>query len=389
MRIGVDATSWTNPRGFGRFTRNAVTRLVDLDGVNTYVLFLDRESTATAELPASAEQRPLALRRPAAPGEASDGTRSPIDLANLSYRASRERLDAFVFPSVFTYFPVFGVPKVVGVHDATASEFPELVLPSRRARTLWAIKQRLAVDTAAGLFTPSESASRSICDHLGVPRRRLRVIPEAPAPVFHPRDEDEQARALAPLGLDAGPGFLLNAGGVNPHKNLERLIDAYALLRHELDGGPRLVIVGALERSYVSAWDRVRCRVAELGLEEHVVFPGFVPDATLACLYSAATAVVIPSLAEGFGLPAVEAAACGTATVLSDLGSHRESLGDAALYAAPTDTHALARQMIRVTTDDRLRARLGAEARASVARLSWDRTASDLRALIEDAVAGG
>ena len=154
----------------------------------------------------------------------------------------------------------------------------------------------------------SESARRSSRSRLRIPAAKLAVVPEAPDPVFWPRSRPEIDRVLDPLGIPAGTRYLLNAGGVSPHKNVETLLDAFASLRSTAPA-LKLVVAGALDdETYLSSAGSVRARIAELGLGDDVVLPGFVPDEALACLYSGAAAVVLPSLAEGFGLPAVEGA---------------------------------------------------------------------------------
>jgi glycosyltransferase involved in cell wall biosynthesis len=154
-------------------------------------------------------------------------------------------------------------------------------------------------------------------------------------------------------------------------------------LRAREPSAPRLVIVGDLETEvYVSAASTVRTEIARLGLEDAVLLPGFVSDETLACLYSEATALVVPSLGEGFGLPAVEAAACGAPAILSDLPAHRESLRDAALYFPATDVRALTAALARVATDSDLRAQMSERGRAATSRMSWDDAACKLRELI-------
>ena len=187
-------------------------------------------------------------------------------------------------------------------------------------------------------------------------------------------------RALAALGLRTRSYFLF-AGGISPHKNLETLLDAYSKLREARDAVPPLVLVGDLDdESYLSAADRVRRRIATLELAEHVRLPGFVSDETLACLYSGATCVVLPSLAEGFGLPAVEAAACGAPLVLSDLPAHRETLDGAALFVRPTDVDGFAAALGRVLDDESERDVLARRAQEAVAHLSWDAAADTVRA---------
>jgi len=382
VRVGVDATSWANRRGFGRFARNAVGRLVELDPDTTYVLYVADASSAAA-LPAGAERRAVGAGR--APAAARG--RGAGDLLRLTLAASRRDLDAFLFPSVYTYFPVLRVPTVVGVHDVIAAELPELTLPTRRARLSWRAKEGFAVRRARRVFTVSEASRRALAERHRIPCAQIAVVREAPDPLFGPRPAAEKARALGPLGLEPDEPFLLYAGGISPHKGIGTLLDAYAGLSERADGLPRLVVAGDLDSDpYLSAAGAVRGQIIRLGLGDRVVLPGFVPDETLACLYAAATVVVLPSLAEGFGLPAVEAAACGAPLVLSDLPAHRETLGDAALYFPPADTGALEQALERALDDETLRRSLGIGGREAVSQLSWDAAALRLRDLLVEAV---
>jgi alpha-1,3-rhamnosyl/mannosyltransferase len=381
VRVGVDGTGWANRRGHGRFTRNAVTRLVELDADATYVIYVDEQSAPNVELPPRAERRTVAVSRAPSAAAASDSRRGVADLVRMTLAVSRDRPDVFLFPSLYTYFPIVGVPTVVGVHDTIAEDFPDLTLPTRRARLYWSAKRRLALGRAARLFTVSEAARADLVERFGLSADRIAVVPEAPDAVFGPRGADDVARALAPLGLRAG-SFFVFAGGISPHKNLERLLEGYA----ELHAAPPLVLAGDLDGdSYLSSAAQVRERIAELGLGERVLLPGFVSDETLTCLYAGATAVVLPSLAEGFGLPAVEAAACRAALVLSDLPAHRETLDGAAIFVSPYDAHAIGAALARVRDDADLRFSLGRRALEAVSVLSWDAAAERLRRLLEEA----
>lgn len=387
LRIGVDATSWVNRRGFGRFARNAIGRLVELDEGATYVLVIDEQSLEAAELPARAETCVVKLGRAPSESAAADSSRGILDLLRLSRAARRASLDAFLFPSNYTYFPVPRVPTVVGIHDTIADDLPGLAMPGFRARLLWGLKQRAALRSARRVFTVSEHSRASVGKRFGIPLDDLVVVPEAPDPVFRPPTPAEEERSRQASGLDAAEGFLLYAGGISPHKNIPTLVRAYAALARERPDAPRLVLVGDLQReTYVSAAREVRQLVDELGLDGRVLFPGFVPDETLAALYGSATVVVLPSLAEGFGLPAVEAAACGAPMVVSDLPPHRESLGDAAIYFPPTDAGTLQRELARLLDDEPRRSELGARARAHVSELTWDATAERLMALLREVV---
>lgn len=386
MRVGVDATSWANRRGYGRFARNAVARLVATDGGAEYVLFVDEQTASAEELPPQADLQRVALRRVPAEAAAADSQRALSDLVRLSRAVARQRLDVFLFPSVYTWFPVVRTPTVVGVHDLIADEHPELTLPSRTARARWRLKQRLAIRRATRIFTVSETSRAVLSAHLGVPEGAIAIVPEAPDPVFGRRGVGDIDRELAPLGLGGGAQFLLYAGGISPHKDLETLLEAFASLPEPT---PRLVLAGALEdETYLSAAATVRRRITELGLTERVLLTGHVPDETLACLYAGAVAFVSPSLSEGFGLPAVEAGVSGTAVVLSDIAAHRETLGDAALYFAPGDAGGLAQRLGYVIGDDAVRTQLGDAARKRVAGLSWDAAAAALRTVLTEAARG-
>jgi glycosyltransferase involved in cell wall biosynthesis len=383
----VDATSWVNRRGFGRFARNAVGHLVESDPETDYVFYIDRLSADGAGLPARAEERRVELGAVPSEAAAAGSSRSFRDLLRLTRAVHRDRLDAFLFPSVYTYFLVLGTPTVVGLHDTIVEELPDLTVPSRRERAAARLKHRVAVRRASRLFTVSAASQQAIAAHFGLAPERLRLVPEAPDPVFTPRQGDRRSAGLAEAGLASDDAFFLFAGGISPHKNVETLIDAYALARSRRGGiMPSLVLVGDLEgEAYLSSAASVRERIARHGLASAVRLPGFVSDEALACLYSAATAVVIPSLAEGFGLPAVEAAACGAAVALSDLPPHRETLGAAALFFPPTDVEALAAILDRLTDDGALRIDAGRRAQEAVSGLTWDAAAVELRTLIREA----
>lgn len=379
MRVGVDATSWDNDRGYGRFARCAVERLVALDTETTYVMVAP---------PHDGHPLPPGSRVLRVPGRAgaprpAGAARPPDELARLGLAAHRAHLDVLLFPSVYTWFPAPGVPTVVGVHDVIAATLPRLTLPSRRAHVLWTVKETLAVRTATRVFTVSRAAREVVARRWRLDPDAIAIVPEAPAEVFWPRGAEAAEPYRRAAGLHPDEPFLLFAGGISPHKNLTAVVGALALLRDAGRRAPRLVAVGDLQDTrFLSATGDVRKRIQRLSLSDRVLLPGFVSDDALAALYSTATAVVIPSLAEGFGLPAVEAAACEAPLIVSDLPAHRETLDGAALFVPPTDEHRLADAIERLVGDPDLRADLGTRARRTVTPLSWDGAAGALREIL-------
>jgi len=184
MRIGVDATCWANARGYGRFTREICAALVELAPQDEFVFFADPLSAKGFAL-AAPNVRLETVEQRSAPTQAAsaDGNRSPADMLRLSRAVARERLDVFFSPSVYTYFPL--PPRLralVTVHDTIAERFPELTLPSARARLFWRLKVRLALYQARLILTVSEYSAREIAEVLGVAREKIRVSGEAPAP---------------------------------------------------------------------------------------------------------------------------------------------------------------------------------------------------------------
>jgi alpha-1,3-rhamnosyl/mannosyltransferase len=311
------------------------------------------------------------------------------DLLRLGAAVRADGLDAFLFPSVYTYFPVVGVPTVLGIHDAIVHELPRLTLDTRRDRLAWRAKETFALRTAASIFTVSEASRAAVAARFGLEPGSLRVVPEAPDDVFSPRSAAAVDEARVRLGLDPQEPYFVYAGGVSPHKNVETLIRAYAVARGRLSHCPRLVVVGDLTNdTFLSAAESVVGLAGELGLGTSVLFPGYVQDDDLAALYSGATAVVIPSLAEGFGLPAVEGAACGAPMVLSDLPAHRETLDGGAYFVPPTDVDGLATTLCAIVGDPAAARATAERGRSLAAALSWDAAVDPLRELIAQAAEG-
>lgn len=236
------------------------------------------------------------------------------------------------------------VPLVVTLHDVIPFRLPEMVRPSYLRKFLDEVPGAAAA--ARRLITVSEAARAEICTVLDVAPEKVVAIPVAPGAIFRPRDRAVARRILARrYGL--GGRFVLYVGGYNHRKNVAGLLWAFARVVRFLPDRQRLVLLGATG----PATERLASLAAALGIEREVVFPGFVPRRHLPLFYAAADLFCYPSFYEGFGLPPLEAMACGTPVVASAIPSHREVLDEAAVLVPPEDTAALSRAILELLTD--------------------------------------
>jgi glycosyltransferase involved in cell wall biosynthesis len=191
---------------------------------------------------------------------------------------------------------------------------------------------------------------------------------------------------LGRFAIPTDEQFLLYVGGLSPHKNLLRLVDAFA---QAAPAHVKLVLVGDVNDVFHTHVPQIRTAIARHGLEERVILAGFVPDEDLAYLYSCAYALIVPSLLEGFGLPAVEAMACGTPVVSSRAGSLPEVVGDAGLYFDATDIQSIAGAIRKILEEPSHRDALASLALARSALFTWEESARRLVACFDELGSGG
>lgn len=389
MRIGVDATCWSNKRGYGRFARALLNNLLAIDRANSYVFFEDSAEPAF-ELPRTAEVVSVPTGKPAVQAASADGRRSLRDLWRMSQAVSRHALDLFFFPSVYTFYPILNrLPKLVTIHDTIAELFPKLVFPTRASQLAWKAKLALGRWQATTIVTVSDYSRQCLIRHFGIPPSRLRVVNEASDPIFCPLDRAEGNGLLPRYGLSDGDPFILYVGGFSPHKNLPLLLDVFQdLWRRPGLENLRLVLVGDYTGdSFFSGYRELREKVAKNRLDSRVVFTGYLPDSQLVVLLNRARVLVLPSYSEGFGLPAIEAAACGTPVVATTASPLPGLLGEGGLYVAPDDRAGLTANLAEVLTNAELRGRMGAAGLRAARSLTWENSARQLLSIFEE-VAG-
>jgi glycosyltransferase involved in cell wall biosynthesis len=361
--------------GIGTYIRSLVHALGAIDHLNRYTLV-------------------------SGPGEARTLTGLPENFRTAVYRRSDlHPLNHVAFPVFLrklspdlVHIPLNRVPVlmvrpyVVTVHDMSSLlfEFHGSETQMKLRRYLY----RRGLLRASRVIAVSETTRRDLHNLLAIPLTHVHRVYEAPDPGFLSAagsgDEETKQRILERYQIHYP--FLLYAGNIRPHKNVPRLVEAFAVVRDRLSSHPlykdlRLIIIG----DTISQYPSVRQAVIKSRAEAVVRFLGFVPFDTLRCFYETAAAFVFVSRYEGFGLPPLEAMACGTPVVTSNVSSLPEVVGDSAVQVNPENVFEIARGIQEVLLDEELRATLIRCGREQARRFSWERTAREVLEIYREA----
>jgi glycosyltransferase involved in cell wall biosynthesis len=363
--------------GIGTYIRSLVHALGAVDHVNRYTLV-------------------------SGPAEARTLTGLPENFRAATYNQSdHHALNHVAFPVYLrslspdlVHIPLNRVPLlmirpyVVTVHDLSSLlfEFPGSATKVKLRRYLY----RRGLLRASRVIAVSETTKRDLHNLLGIPSSHIRRVYEAPDPGFLSPDSapDEETKQRILERYQINYPFLLYAGNIRPHKNVPRLVEAFAVVRDQLSTHPvykdlRLIIIG----DTISQYPAVRQAVIKSRAEAVVRFLGFVPFDTLRCFYEAAAAFVFVSRYEGFGLPPLEAMACGTPVVASNVSSLPEVVGEAAVQVNPENVFEIARGIQEALLDEELRGQLIRCGRERARRFSWDRTAREVLEIYRESAA--
>jgi len=295
---------------------------------------------------------------------------------SLARAANRARIDGLHVQ--YTAPLGYRGPLVVTVHDLSyvrvPESFPVALRMALRALVPWSLRR------AARIITDSEFSRRDIVAQYGIGPDKVVVTSLAAHPRFRPQTSEEIATTLAPYRLR--PGFLFSLGRLNRRKNLERLLQAYGEIRTTCGMEIPLVIGGRLDYGF----QEVLRRSPLAGETSGVRLVGLIPDAALPAFYAAAACLVYPSLFEGFGLPVLEAMACGTPVIASSRSALPELVGDAGLLVDPENVAALSHAMARIMSDPDLGQELGRRGVERSRQYSWAETARRTLTVYREAV---
>jgi glycosyltransferase involved in cell wall biosynthesis len=356
MRIAIDARK-LHDYGIGTYLRNLATELARQNSGDHYRLIC-RPADADFVRSLGPEFEPIVEHA---------GNDSMLEMFSVPWALRQARVDLFHAPH-YVVSPLTTCPTVVTIHDCIHLRFPQY-LPNRRAHAYARVMMTMAARRARRILTVSQASKQDILQYLDVPASKIEVIYNAlDERLATPPPEEDITRVRERFQLRAP--FILYTGNIKPHKNVDRLIEAFAILRKRRPQELKLLIIG----DEISKYPNLRRQIHRFQLHQHVRFLGFVPDATVHVLYKLAAAFVFPSLYEGFGLPPLEAMASGTPVITSNVSSLPEVVGDAALLIDPMDASAIATAMQRVLDEPELRAELVRRGCERVKTFSWARS---------------
>ncbi len=366
MRVALNGWFLNAPStGTGQYLRNLIRALAPILSEN------DAELTVIAPQSETNLDLPFQLTRPRL-----SGNLGKVEFEHLTFPRVCRRGNFTLAHIPHLGPPLFpSIPTVVTIHDLIP-----MILPDYRGSRAVRIYTRLAAAGARRakiIIADSEASRRDILKHLQIPPERVRVVYLAADEKFQPAvDTAERERVRMKYSLPEE--FVLYLGGLDVRKNLAVLIQAFAALRLECEAGWRLVIAGGLPaRSQSAFFPDPRVLAQDARILDAVQLIGHVAEEDKPALYSRARALVYPSLYEGFGLPPLEAMACGTAVICSNSSSLPEVVGDAGILLPPREVKAWTEALRRVMRDEAFCRELRARGLIRAKNFSWERTARE------------
>jgi glycosyltransferase involved in cell wall biosynthesis len=377
MRIGIDARLLNYRRGIGNFVYNLLAELARLPGDEQYIAYVDDVQAAKL----APDDPRFVIRR--------IGPRFyPLwEQVSLPLIIRRDRLDILHCPA--NTAPLF-LPKhlklVVTIHDVMFL-LPTTILPQssslyqRAGRLYYRLLAPRAAEQATYITTVSKHSMRDIAEKLHVPNEKIRVIYES-GNIQCRRIENSSTVAEVKKRYSIEGPFIFALGALDPRKNTMGILHSFAYLKQQTTLPIRLVVAGLTPE----AKNKFHALILDMNLDGQVVLLGFIPEYELVALYNGAVVFVYPSLYEGFGMPVLEAMACGTPVVTSSAGSIPEVAGKAALFVDPKNPEEIANAILQIVSDASLRERMIEQGVEQAKRFSWEKTAQQMLEIYRETV---
>lgn len=361
MKIGIDgrAAKWYRGTGIGTYTYQLINSINSLDKVNNYLLFMPESCSCDIVF------------------------ESNFDVKNITENNKDNFWDEVNIPNILqgSDIELYHVPQngiglpydkrcsmIITLHDIIPYKMPETVGPNYLRIFLDQIPK--IIPHCDGIITVSEYSKNDIIKEFNFPKEKVFVTHLAPENIYRPLNKEFSKKLIKDIYSIEGD-FLLYIGGFSPRKNILGLIDAFSLLLSHTNRKLNLVIAGKKGISY----NIYRNRAEELHIEDRVIFPGFISMEHLPYLYNAAELFLYPSFYEGFGLPPVEAMACGIPVITSNTTSIPEIVGDSAILVDPNNTDEIYESMHKVIEDTKLKDTLILKGLVRSSGLTWEDTA--------------
>jgi glycosyltransferase involved in cell wall biosynthesis len=380
LKIAINAWFWDNPSvGSGQYLKYLLPALLEIDDDLEIILVSPKPFKTKPDT-----EPKLKFQVATTPFLKQASNLTKVWFEQITFPRTCQKLGVDV-----AHVPYFGsplaptVPTVVTIHDLIP-----MVLPEYRGNALVRFYTSLvaaAAPQARLILADSEASKRDVLQQLNVPDKQVRVVYLAPAPSFQPAETWQQIIDIKKK-YNLPENFVLYLGGYDVRKNVSALLHAYTWVSAALGDQYPLVLVGRLPEKDTSFFPDPLRIARELGIEEYVVTPGWIAEEDRPLLYAAATVFVFPSRYEGFGLPVLEAMACGTPVVTTNAASIPELAGPAAFQLDPNDTKHMAAPIIRLCTEEESNDEMIERGFTQVEKFSWEKTAQQTLQAYRDVV---
>lgn len=361
MKIGIDgrAAKWYRGTGIGTYTYQLLNYLSKVDLLNDYLVFLPKETSLDLSNNFTIET---------VEGSSSNNFWEEIQVPNL---LSDKNMEIYHVPqNGIGLSDNIDCLKAITLHDIIPLRMPETV--SERLLNIFHKELPKIIPKCEGIITVSEFSKQDISKEFNFPKEKIYVTPLAAEDIYKPLNKDFCKEAInKKYGIK--DSFVLYVGGYSPRKNIIGIIEAFSLLDNTIKNNLKLIITGRKGISY----EKYRNRAHELNLDNSIIFTDFIPLLDLPLFYNASELLIYPSFYEGFGLPPLEAMACGTPVIASNVTSLPELFNNVALLIDPNNINELSSSIERVLTDNKLRLNMIQKGLSKSNNFSWTNTAAN------------